>query len=284
MKYRLFLFCCVLAIFFVTSCGKGPSGIIDIDNPSGTGRIQPVTNGHEYVDLGVRYNGNKILFATMNIGASSPEDFGDYFAWGETSKRYTRIEGKTVIGKPFDLNYAPYHTGSDRSSGWSKYIPIGSAFRYFGCVVDNKLTLDPEDDVASVLWGGDWRMPDREHLAMLTVDSVVDCRWVSNYNSTNTVGLLITGKGDYSSASIFLPAAGWCFEERLIGCIDSFDGLEYHGSYWSRTVDLRVSADAWIYFFSEHGEPSYENIIAMGTEFRESGLPVRPVIVVPDNE
>ena len=121
-------------------------------------------NGHEYVDLGLRVGGNKILFATMNIGASAPQEYGDYFAWGETSKRYTSISDDTVVGGSFTWANAPYHTGNNQNTGWSKYIPTGYESYTVSGTADNKLVLDASDDVASVLWGGSWRMPDDSDL------------------------------------------------------------------------------------------------------------------------
>ena len=170
-------------------------------------------NGHAYVDLGLRSGGNKILFATMNIGASSATESGDYFAWGETSKRYTSISGSSIVGGTFESSNALFYSGS----AWTKYN-----------TTDNKLTLDTADDVASVMWGGEWRMPDKADFEFLLNSTYCANSWTSNYNSTGVAGLVVTGKGDYAGNSIFLPAAGG-------GNDDSVDSAGYYGYYWSRS-------------------------------------------------
>lgn len=222
-------------------------------------------NGHAYVDLGLRDgDGNKVLFATMNVGASAPQEYGDYFAWGETSKRYTSISGSSVVGGSFEWANCPYHTGSASNTGWSKYIPTGK--ESYG-VVDNKLTLEAGDDVASVLWGGNWRMPDKSDLEYL-ISSNVTYTWTNDYNGTGVAGLIVTGKDAFSSASLFLPAAGYCNGADL-------SNAGGYGSSWSRSVVSSGSFDAWILCFEAAGQD-------MGNNSRYSGRSVRPVLVIPD--
>ena len=221
-------------------------------------------NGHAYVDLGLRVGGNKILFATMNIGASAPQEYGDYFAWGETSKRYTSISGSSVVDGSFEWANCPYHAGSAGNTGWSKYIPTGK--ESYG-VVDNKLTLEAGDDVASVLWGGNWRMPDKSDLEYL-ISSNVTYSWTNDYNDTGVPGFIITGKGSFSSASLFLPAAGYCKDTDLFVAGD-------YGSCWSRSVLSGSPDEAWILCFEAGGQD-------MGSNSRYNGRSVRPVLVIPD--
>ena len=95
----------------------------------------PYENGHEYVDLGV-----SVKWATCNVGASKPEDYGDYFAWGE-------VEPKEVY------NWSTYKWGNSAQS-LTKYNNDKSLG-----VVDNKMELDLSDDAAHANWGGNWRMP-----------------------------------------------------------------------------------------------------------------------------
>ena len=103
------------------------------ENVSGT------ANGHEYVDLGLP-SGN--LWATCNVGAESPEDYGDYFAWGETEPKecYSQDNYKWYVG----TSYTKYNN------------------------TDKKTTLELSDDAANVNWGGDWRMPTRAEHEELT--------------------------------------------------------------------------------------------------------------------
>ncbi|MBP3353854.1 MAG: DUF1566 domain-containing protein [Bacteroidales bacterium] len=93
-------------------------------------------NGHEYVDLGL-----SVKWATCNVGASSPEDTGYYFAWGETSPKST-----------YDWSTYKYCNGTNKTL--TKYCTDS----YYG-TVDNKTELDLSDDAAHVNWGGNWRMP-----------------------------------------------------------------------------------------------------------------------------
>lgn len=95
---------------------------------------------HEYIDLGLP---SGTLWATMNIGASSPEDYGDYFAWGETA--------------PKDVyDWSTYKWCNGSSNTLTKYC-FNSSYGNNG-FVDNLTELDPEDDAATVNWGQDWRM------------------------------------------------------------------------------------------------------------------------------
>ena len=127
-------------------------------------------NGHEYVDLGLP---SGKLWATMNIGASTPEDYGNYYAWGE-------LTGKS------DYSWETYRFGE---SPFSKYDQ------------DGLTTLELVDDVARAEWGGDWRMPTQADLNELTANT-------TNVWDSEKSGLTFTSKTNGNS--IFIPAAGYC--------------------------------------------------------------------------
>ena len=242
------------------------AGMVDteIEKPG----VADPANGHAYVDLGLRVGGNKILFATMNIGANSPEEYGDYFAWGETSKRYTSISGNTLVGGTFNWSNCPYHTGSSSTTGWNKYIPTAKTSYWSGDGdPDNKLTLEASDDAATVQWGGNWRMPDKADLQFL-VSSNVTYEWTNDWNSTGVKGLVITGKSDYSANSIFLPAASQFYSA-------SRNSAGSNGYYWSRSLYENIPQNAWYLNFSD--EDKY-----IGESYRSNGQPVRPVLVIPE--
>ena len=124
----------------------------------------------EYVNLGL-----SVKWATFNVGASKPEDYGDYFAWGETEPKE-------------EYSWATYKWGT--SSNMTKYN-----------TTDGKTILDLDDDAAYVNWGGKWRMPSKEEVDELTQH----CNWIwTTHNNVN--GYKVTGP---NGNSIFLPAAGY---------------------------------------------------------------------------
>ena len=101
---------------------------------------QTAQNGHEYVDLGL-----SVKWATCNVGADSPEEYGYHFAWGETSPKTT-------------YNWSTYKYCNGDEYSMTKYCDDS-----FG-TVDNKTTLELSDDAARVNWGGKWRMPTRAEI------------------------------------------------------------------------------------------------------------------------
>ena len=192
-------------------------------------------NGHEYVDLGL-----SVKWATFNVGASKPEDYGDYFAWGETTTKST-----------YDWSTYKYCNGS--SSTLTKYNDSSS----YG-TVDNKTVLDKEDDAAAVNWGGSWRMPTRAEQDELREQ----CTWT--WTSRNGVkGYKVTSRKNGSS--IFLPAAG-CRRD---------SSLDYAGSgrYWSSSLSTSSTSSTsyacFLYFDSSY--------VGWNGYLRCCGLSVRPV-------
>ena len=158
---------------------------------------------HEWVDLGLP---SGTLWATCNVGADTPEGYGDYFAWGETAPKD-------------DYSWETYKwcNGSFRTQ--MKYC-TSSDFGYNG-FVDNKTELDPEDDAAYVNWGPSWRMPTTEQQQELRDI----CTWTwTQQNGVN--GKLVTGP---NGNTIFLPVAGSRY-------FDRFSKVGSHGWYWSRTL------------------------------------------------
>ena len=160
---------------------------------------------HEWVDLGLP---SGTLWATCNVGASAPEEYGDYFAWGETEpKDY------------YDWSNYKWCNGSLNSL--TKYCTKS----IYG-TVDGKTELDLDDDAANVNWGSSWCMPTLEQMQELC-DS---CTW--QWTTLNGVmGRLVIGP---NGNSIFLPASGG-FSSQVFN-----DGR--FGYYWSRTL---CSPDKW---------------------------------------
>ena len=175
--------------------------------------------GHDYVDLGLP---SGTLWATCNVGANSPEEYGDYFAWGETTPKEV-------------YNWNTYKWCEGASDQLTKYC-YDSNFGYNG-FTDDKTELDLEDDAAYVNRGSDWRMPSKEQIEEL----INKCTWT--WTTLNGVkGRKVTGP---NGNSIFLPAAGY-----RVGI--SLDNAGSWGNYWSRSLDSDDPICAYkLYFGSD---------------------------------
>ena len=141
---------------------------------------------YEAVDLGLP-SGTK--WATMNVGASKPSDYGLYFQWGDTSG-YTADQ----VGKDKQFNWNDYKFSIDGSDlNFSKYTTTGA-------------TLDLEDDAAHIHMGGDWHMPTPDQIQEL-IDNTTTA-WTTSDDGVN--GTTFSSKKD-GSKSIFIPAAGCAY-------------------------------------------------------------------------
>ncbi len=217
--------------------GDGENGD-NPDNPgdnTGGGDDEPIPDSkkHTAVDLGL-----SVKWATCNVGAFSPEEYGGYYAWGETEEK-----------EYYDWSTYKYCKGS--SNTMTKYCTKSS----YG-TVDNKTVLDLEDDVAHVKWGGSWRMPTIEEMAEL----LDNCSWTwTVQNGVN--GYVVASKSNGNS--IFLPAAGCRLGE----------GVSPGGSrsyYWSASLIEDCSFDACGLSFVS-GDRFWSNYV------RDHGYSVRPV-------
>ena len=157
--------------------------------------IEGTTDGHSWVDLGLP---SGLKWATCNVGATSPEEYGDYFAWGETTTKETYYED----------NCPTYRLSN------SELLSQG--------YIDGEGNLTSQYDAATANWGGSWRMPTKaEYNELLN-----NCTWTwTTQNSVN--GYKVTGP---SGASIFLPTAGYRYESSLYH-------VGIFGNYWSSTPD-----------------------------------------------
>ena len=200
--------------------------------------------GYEYVDLGL-----SVKWATFNVGATSPEEYGDYYAWGETETKET-------------YSWSTYKWCNGSSSKLTKYCNK-SSYGNNG-FTDTKTTLDPEDDVAHVKWGGSWRIPTTEELDELL--NSCTWTWYSSGNSefNGVVGYKVTSnKSGYTDRFIFLPAAGYRYGTSL--CYAGGNGY-----YWSSLLySGNPLAARRLYFgFGNHDTDS---------DYRSNGQSVRPV-------
>lgn len=209
--------------------------------------VQVDSLGHKYVDLGL-----SVKWAACNIGAKHSEEYGDYFAWGETI-------GSNNREKIFNASSYKY-CRDDNIKDLTKYCTLDK----YGSV-DNKTTLEPGDDAATVNWGGKWRMPTRKEFEELKNN----CEWTW-YDKGNTEFYGVPGykvrslKQGYNNSYIFLPASGLYNEDR-----NPYLGTD--GSYWGSSLDeewpycaCRLSFRSTLYGVYDFG--------------RYYGLSIRPVL------
>ena len=194
------------------------------------------------VDLGLP---SGIRWASCNVGATTPEGYGYYFAWGETEskKNYSWETYKYAnVGEFYHHKFTKYCT--DASSGDNGFI-------------DNKTVLEPEDDAATANWGDVWRMPTDAEWTELREQ----CTWTwTAQNGVN--GYQVASKTNGNS--IFLPAAGF----RDGNAAPYVAGNR--GYYGSSSLLENSSDDVWIVTF-KHEKVERQN------NKRNKGLSVRPV-------
>ena len=164
------------------------------------------------VDLGIeltREDGTtyKLYWAECNLGAEKPEDYGDYYAWGEVEPYYSSQDPLTwKDGKSAGYDWASYRWCNGASNKLTKYCLKANTDCWDGeGSPDGKTVLDPEDDAAHVQLGGKWRMPTvKEMEALLTLKSNEDYTWEE---FGEVAGVRITSKS--TGAVLLLPAAGY---------------------------------------------------------------------------
>lgn len=189
-------------------------------------------------------------WATTNIGAEKPEDYGYYFWWGDTVG-YKRENDKWVASDGSNLNFS----FTERNT--PTYHKSNSKLQSEGWITANGI-LATAHDAACKHWGGDWRMPTKQEFDDL--DSKCDWTW-STMNGVN--GYTVRGRGDYASKSIFLPRAGY-------GSLSSLSSVGSRGYYWSS-----VPYSDYDYAWDLHCIPS--NYHGTGGSSRNEGMPIRPL-------
>ena len=205
-------------------------------------------NGFGYVDLGLP---SGTLWATMNVGAESPEDYGDYFAWGETQpKDYYSWDSYKWMTEGDGVTKYTYPDGQTDA------VWYGEDGNFIG---DTKTVLELADDAANVNWGGDWVMPTNEEQSELQ-----QCCTSVEARLDGVIGRMFTGP---NGNSIFLPAAGYRSGSVL-------GGTGSGGFYWSSSLSTYYSGLAnYLDFNSDY-------IFCGGGHRRSRGQSVRPVLRV----
>lgn len=251
MKKEFFIFAstmllCLSALVPFTSCERedDPVNISSSSGDNGGGgnggdNPEPILDG--WVDLGLP---SGLLWAKCNVGATTPEEYGDYFAWGETTTKST-------------YNWSTYAYGNDENQ-LTKYCDFDEMG--LNGFTDNLTVLLPEDDAATVILGNGARTPTMEEWGELRSNTT--STW-TNHNGVN--GRLFTAA---NGNSIFLPAAGLRDEY-------GYNGVGDWGGYWSswltyRTYQTPYKAQNYIFWSTQHG------CHVVGNN-RYIGLPVRAV-------
>ena len=248
-----------------------------------------VTGGNNWitglwVDLGL-----SVKWASINLGATSPEQGGDYFAWGETEPKYLdgyALENPCTHWKPgqtggYDGGYnnANYKFMQEGQSSWFKITKYTTPdYEYNGIWYDNdknfigdgKTTFadyDYEDDPVWMNWGGECRVATIAEWQELLSTSNCEWDWREDYNGAGVKGWIVTSKvAGFEGASIFLPAGGWRDGSRL--------QYTENGHYWTNSIETYTTKDSrygqkLLFTSSSH----YINSSA-----RTNGLLVRPVM------
>ncbi len=201
---------------------------------------------HKFVDLGLP---SGTLWACCNIGANSPEEYGDYFAWGEIKGNRS---GKT------DFSWGTYKWAKGSKDTLIKYNTKSK----FGSV-DNKTELDLKDDAAYANWGSKWRIPSIEQFEELYNSKYTTTEWTT-LNGIRGRYIISKKNNNY----IFLPAGGilsdYSLENELI---------HKEGHYWSRSLDSDYPCEAWSSAIYVHEA----DLITLS--YRYKGFNIRPVYV-----
>ena len=213
-------------------------------------------NGHAYVDLGLP---SGTLWATCNVGATTPEDYGSCYAWGETTIKSTYNWGSYKYANgPHDKLTKYCNKNDDGSDGvadnLTKYCNKSDDGN--NGFTDNLTELQAGDDPATYNWGSDWRTPSKAQWDDLLQNTTN--QWTTR---NGVAGRQFTSKRN--GQTLFLPAAG----SRYYG---EFSSLGSYGYYWASSLQTDYPRYAWRFFFGSDG-------YSMNGGNRSLGFSVRPI-------
>ena len=227
----------VTALFFAVGCHRQ----VKKDEPAEVAQEKQeiAQEKHEYVDLGLP---SGTLWATYNVGADAPEEYGDHFPWGET-----------LPNTMCDYEWGDYKYSEGGRAELTKYCFDASYGR--NGFTDTLTVLQSMDDAATANWGNDWCMPTEAQWRELLDNTT------NSWTTQNGVeGQLFTAP---NGNSLFLPAAGSFWDD-----MPNYVGAR--GYYWSSSLDTGSPDYAWEYEF-------YSDRSSMDETIRNGGFSVRPV-------
>lgn len=200
------------------------------------GTIVPSPPVPEAIDLGL-----SVKWASFNLGASKPEEYGDYYAWGETEPYYSSLEPLMwKEGKESGYDWSSYKWCMGAENTLTKYCN-NSHYGYNG-FTDGKTTLDQEDDAAYVNLGDKWRMPTMAEWTELRTN----CTWTADVQD-GVWGYIV--KSLSNGKHIFLPRAGELRETRQ-------NNVGSYGYYWSSSLYEEIPRYSQYLFFIISADPS----------------------------
>ncbi|MBR3075090.1 MAG: Ig domain-containing protein, partial [Bacteroidales bacterium] len=230
----------------VTAVAVGTATIMAYGSSGVSAACIVAVKDFEYVDLGLP---SGLKWATMNVGATKPEEYGSYFAWGETQPK-TNYSWSTY---KFEL-------GTNHNGPFSKYVTNPS----YG-TVDNKTVLDTEDDAARVNWGGSWRMPTYSEVKELQGN----CVWKST--TLNGVdGWLCTSK--INGSTLFFPSAGYVkgtsylYQRSMLFILSSelYNNNSRHGWRWMTNTGVFID-EQWYRYIGHTVRPVYSDFVPVSS-------------------
>lgn len=217
-------------------------------------------NSYDYVDLGLP-SGTK--WATINVGATKPTEVGSEFAWGHSKPE---TDPMSLESGCIDFGNYKWCKGEkflqESIFVWADFTKYCTDATYGD--VDFKTVLEPEDDAATVNWGGAWRMPTKQEIAELIEGC--DWDWENNFNGSDMSGCI--GVSKTNGNIIFFPKKDG---------YEGYDGNHEWTSFWSASLSEHPH---FVYHFSASNTKdvmtnSYTELFALG---RHQILPVRAVV------
>ena len=211
------------------------------------------TNGVEYVDLGL-----SVLWATCNLGANQPYEYGDYYAWGETDFHYVPGSAQSTIAvwknKSGDKNQTGYY-----ETNYKYYDSNNNTYTKYGNY-DGLEVLTYSDDAVSQTLGGTWRTPTKKDIQEL----IDNCLWTFGTNNNVNGYIVYSTIPGYTDKSIFIPLSGYRSDTSLY---DYTTG----GHYWTSSASF-----SYPYKYS-NAYNLYSKSLERKDTPRYYGLTIRPV-------